>query len=76
MPFENDIRQVLSEKMFIEVASPDTDLLGTGLLDSLALIQLLVLRSSAEIGMDGAPRHARAILRLEDSIHIAVRNSP
>jgi acyl carrier protein len=42
MPFENDIRQVLSEKMFIEVASPDTDLLGTGLLDSLALIQLLV----------------------------------
>jgi methoxymalonate biosynthesis acyl carrier protein len=42
MPFENDIRQVLSEKMFIDVGSNDTDLLGTGLLDSLALIQLLV----------------------------------
>jgi acyl carrier protein len=42
MPVENDIRQVLAEKMFIDVGSPDTDLLGTGLLDSLALIQLLV----------------------------------
>lgn len=42
MPVENDIRRVLSEKMFLDVESPDTDLLGTGLLDSLALIQLLV----------------------------------
>jgi len=42
MPFENDIRQVLSEEMFIDVGSNDTDLLGAGLLDSLALIQLLV----------------------------------
>jgi acyl carrier protein len=42
MPFENDIRQVLAQKMFIDVGSSDTDLLGTGLLDSLALIQLLV----------------------------------
>jgi D-alanine--poly(phosphoribitol) ligase subunit 2 len=42
MPFENDIRHVLSEKMFIDVDSNDTDLLGAGLLDSLALIQLLV----------------------------------
>ena len=42
MQVENDIRQVLSEKMFIDVGSPDTDLLGTGILDSLALIQLLV----------------------------------
>ncbi len=42
MPFENDIRRVLSEKMFIDVDSNDADLLGAGLLDSLALIQLLV----------------------------------
>jgi methoxymalonate biosynthesis acyl carrier protein len=42
MPFEQDIRRVLSEKMYVEVASPDADLLSTGVLDSLALIQLLV----------------------------------
>jgi methoxymalonate biosynthesis acyl carrier protein len=42
MPFEQDIRRVLSEKMYVEVPSPDADLLSTGVLDSLALIQLLV----------------------------------
>jgi methoxymalonate biosynthesis acyl carrier protein len=42
MPFETDIRRVLSEKMYVEVGSPDADLLATGVLDSLALIQLLV----------------------------------
>ena len=36
------VRNLLSEKMFMEVDSPATDLLDTGLLDSLALIQLLV----------------------------------
>ena len=36
------IQQILSEKLFVEVDSPDADLLQAGLLDSLALIQLLV----------------------------------
>jgi methoxymalonate biosynthesis acyl carrier protein len=38
----NEVRKLLSEKLAIDVDSPDADLLGTGLLDSLGLIQLLV----------------------------------
>ncbi|HTS75800.1 MAG TPA: acyl carrier protein [Bryobacteraceae bacterium] len=37
-----EIRHLLSGKLFIDVDSPETDLLNTGLLDSLALVQLLV----------------------------------
>jgi len=37
-----EVQKLLSEKLFIEVDSPETDLLSTGLLDSLGLIQLLV----------------------------------
>jgi acyl carrier protein len=37
-----EISQLLSGKLFIDVDSPETDLLNTGLLDSLALVQLLV----------------------------------
>jgi len=36
------IQEILSEKLFVEVDSPDADLVQAGLLDSLALIQLLV----------------------------------
>jgi acyl carrier protein len=38
----SQIRTILSDKMLVEVDSPDADLLQTGLLDSLALIQLLL----------------------------------
>jgi acyl carrier protein len=40
--FAGEIQEILSEKLFVEVESHDTDLLQAGLLDSLALIQLLV----------------------------------
>jgi D-alanine--poly(phosphoribitol) ligase subunit 2 len=36
------IQEILSEKLLVEVDSPGSDLLQAGLLDSLALIQLLV----------------------------------
>ena len=36
------IQEILAEKLFVEVESRETDLLQAGLLDSLALIQLLV----------------------------------
>ena len=36
------IRGLLSEKLLVEVDSPEADLLKAGILDSLALIQLLV----------------------------------
>ena len=39
----NEIRALLSEKLLVEVESPDTDLLEGGILDSLTLVQLLVL---------------------------------
>ncbi|HLH39036.1 MAG TPA: phosphopantetheine-binding protein [Bryobacteraceae bacterium] len=47
MPLEIDeyasaIQQILSDKLLVEVDSMDADLLQAGLLDSLALIQLLV----------------------------------
>jgi D-alanine--poly(phosphoribitol) ligase subunit 2 len=46
MPIENAtvgaIRGLLSEKLLVEVDSLDADLLKAGILDSLALIQLLV----------------------------------
>jgi acyl carrier protein len=38
-----EIRKLLSEKLLVEVESPDTDLLEGGILDSLTLVQLLVL---------------------------------
>jgi D-alanine--poly(phosphoribitol) ligase subunit 2 len=37
-----EIRGLLSEKLLVEVDSPDADLLNAGILDSLALIQLLL----------------------------------
>lgn len=37
----NDIRTLLAGKLMLEVASPDTDLLKTGMLDSLRLVELL-----------------------------------
>jgi D-alanine--poly(phosphoribitol) ligase subunit 2 len=36
------IRTLLSEKLLVEVDSPDADLLQAGILDSLALVQLLL----------------------------------
>jgi len=36
------IHELLSEKLLVEVDSPEADLLQAGILDSLALIQLLV----------------------------------
>lgn len=37
-----EIREILAEKLLVEVDSNQSDLLQAGLLDSLALIQLLV----------------------------------
>ena len=36
------IGKLIAEKLLVEVASPEDDLLGTGVLDSLTLIELLV----------------------------------
>ncbi len=38
----SEIRGLLSDKLLVEVDSPDADLLDAGILDSLALIQLLL----------------------------------
>jgi D-alanine--poly(phosphoribitol) ligase subunit 2 len=40
-PLEERIRRFLSQRMAIEVAAPETDLLAAGYLDSLALTELL-----------------------------------
>ncbi|HUJ72761.1 MAG TPA: acyl carrier protein [Verrucomicrobiae bacterium] len=37
-----EVQAVLSEKLMVQVASPDTDLLETGVLDSLTAVQLLL----------------------------------
>jgi acyl carrier protein len=37
-----DLSGLFRDKLFIEVPDPDTDLIDTGLLDSLQLVQLLV----------------------------------
>jgi acyl carrier protein len=42
-PNLNDaIRELISSKLLIQIDSEDADLLGAGILDSLALVQLLV----------------------------------
>jgi acyl carrier protein len=44
-PEENLVREVhalLREKLYVEVDSPDADLLATGALDSVTLVQLLL----------------------------------
>jgi methoxymalonate biosynthesis acyl carrier protein len=38
-----ELNALFREKLFIEVPSPDTDLIESGLLDSLQLVQLLLL---------------------------------
>ena len=38
----SEIRKLMAEKLLLEVASPDEDLLAGGILDSLSLIQLMV----------------------------------
>jgi len=40
--FVQTIGKLIAEKLLVEVASPEDDLLGTGVLDSLTLIELLV----------------------------------
>ncbi len=37
-----EIRTLIADKLLLEVSSPDEDLLSSGVLDSLTLIQLLV----------------------------------
>jgi len=37
-----EIHSLMSEKLLLEVESPDTDLLKAGILDSLTLVQLLL----------------------------------
>ena len=37
-----EIARLFSEKLLVDVDSPDTDLLGTGLLDSAMLVELLL----------------------------------
>jgi D-alanine--poly(phosphoribitol) ligase subunit 2 len=48
-PLEKRIRHFLADRMAIEVASPETDLLAAGYLDSLALTELLA-HLETEIG--------------------------
>jgi methoxymalonate biosynthesis acyl carrier protein len=40
--FVRELNALFREKLFIEVPSPDTDLIESGLLDSLQLVQLLL----------------------------------
>jgi acyl carrier protein len=50
------IQNIFRDVLHVEVASPDTDLVGTGVLDSLALIELLhelELEFGIEIPLDG-----------------------
>jgi D-alanine--poly(phosphoribitol) ligase subunit 2 len=46
MPSDHDlcgaIRELLAKKLLIQLDSPDADLLAAGILDSLALVQLLL----------------------------------
>jgi len=44
-----DLSALFRDKLFIEVPAPDTDLIDTGLLDSLQLVQLL-LHVEQELG--------------------------
>jgi acyl carrier protein len=46
----NEIIELFSEKLNIEVPSPDTDLIDSGLLDSLRLVELL-LHLEASLGV-------------------------
>jgi acyl carrier protein len=39
--FHQKLTELFAKKLSLEVASVDTDLVGTGLLDSLALVELL-----------------------------------
>jgi methoxymalonate biosynthesis acyl carrier protein len=41
-PLIRTISQLIAEKLLVEVGSPEDDLLATGVLDSLTLIELLV----------------------------------
>jgi len=41
-PLVRTISKLIAEKLFVEVGSPEDDLLATGVLDSLTLIELLV----------------------------------
>jgi acyl carrier protein len=36
------VRQLMLERLYIEVPSSDTDLFGTGIIDSLGLVELLL----------------------------------
>lgn len=57
----SQIQDLLREQLLVDVDSPDEDLLSSGLLDSLALVQLLV---SIEEGF--GVRIALSDLRLDD----------
>ena len=72
------IQQILLEKLFVEVDSFDDDLLQAGLLDSLALIQLLVHleeRFAVKVSLDDLEiddlRTIRSIARMVASRKIA-----
>jgi len=41
LPLRERIAEIFADKLHIEVTSPDTDLMQSGLLDSLALVELL-----------------------------------
>ncbi|HZM33830.1 MAG TPA: phosphopantetheine-binding protein [Burkholderiales bacterium] len=45
----DDLNRLLAEKLHIEAPAPDTDLIETGLLDSLRLVELL-LHIELELG--------------------------
>lgn len=62
----SQIQNLLREQLLVDVDSPEEDLLSSGLLDSLALVQLLV---SIEEGF--GVRIALSDLRLDDIRSIA-----
>jgi methoxymalonate biosynthesis acyl carrier protein len=41
MQLSREIAQLINDQLLVEVSSPDDDLLATGVLDSLTLVQLL-----------------------------------
>ena len=74
-----EIRTLMTEKLLLEVASPDEDLLAGGILDSLSLIQLLVnleqhfgIRIPLEEMQIEDVRSLRALARLVETHRIRI----
>jgi acyl carrier protein len=69
---QNELARLFSEKMNLEIPSMDTDLFGTGILDSLAFVDL-VLHLEQKFGIKVSIEsleldHFRSIARLSEFI--------